>query len=327
MLKEAEAEDKAYESACNDAVEEMERADQEESQPRAEDEVLDPESLGFINSEDDGDAAAGDGPAAELSEEETAEAQGKAREAFVSARAETSKVKDAAGVKKLLNSKRAEIEKSIAKIKDRVVRDKAAAVLRVLEKIAAGDVIVECGGELNEKKHGQVVGVTLQFVVASVRLLCFICKLASFGIIGLGAAVKVVGEVAKKILDKCDGKLATEEEETEVDEDDVEIAEDGVSLKEADDREVLSHALDPLGIKVSTANLKTSDSCELSVVKEAVKKEIAKRKQQKQALLEVDLEKLSDEQLDNLDAALDAGEAVDDDDATAQEERTWLAIL
>lgn len=36
---------------------------------------------------------------------------------------------------------------------------------------------------------------------------------------------------------------------------------------------------------------------------------------------------MSDEQLDNLDQALDAGEAVDNDEATAHEERVWLAIL
>jgi len=62
----------------------------------------------------------------------------------------------------------------------------------------------------------------------------------------------------------------------------------------------------------------------MSVVKEAVKAEIQKRKAK---LLEAELENLSDEQLDDLGQALDAGEAVDAGDATAKDEKVWLALL
>jgi len=57
-----------------------------------------------------------------------------------------------------------------------------------------------------------------------------------------------------------------------------------------------------------------------------VKAELAKRKMAK-ALLEADVEKLTDDQLEDLDAALAAGEAVDNNDADAEQERVWLAIL
>lgn len=64
----------------------------------------------------------------------------------------------------------------------------------------------------------------------------------------------------------------------------------------------------------------------MSIVKEAVKTELAKRKMQK-ALLEADVSDLSDEELENLDNALEAGEAVDNDEANAKQERIWLALL
>ena len=51
MLQEAEAEDKAYEKACNDALKEAEDAIND-VELGDEDEVIDPASLGFIDSED-----------------------------------------------------------------------------------------------------------------------------------------------------------------------------------------------------------------------------------------------------------------------------------
>ena len=53
----------------------------------------------------------------------------------------------------------------------------------------------------------------------------------------------------------------------------------------------------------------------------------AEKEKRRKALLEADLEDMSDEELDNLDQALDAGEAVDNDEANAKQERIWLAIL
>ena len=102
------------------------------------------------------------------------------------------------------------------------------------------------------------------------------------------------------------------------------VYEDGDTLQEADYREAIAHVFDPIGVKASTANLKANNVCQLSIVKEAVK---AEKERRQKALLEADLEDMSDEQLDNLDQALDAGEAVDNNDADAEQERIWLAIL
>ena len=103
------------------------------------------------------------------------------------------------------------------------------------------------------------------------------------------------------------------------------VFEDGDTLQEADYRDAIAHVFDPIGVKASTANLKATNTCELSIVKEAVKAEIQKRKAKK--LFEAELEDLSDEQLDELGQTLDAGEAVDSGDATAKDERVWLALL
>lgn len=104
------------------------------------------------------------------------------------------------------------------------------------------------------------------------------------------------------------------------------VFQDGDTLEEADYREALAHAFDPVGVKASTANLKANNACQLSVIKEAVRAELAKRKMKK-ALLEADVSDLSDEELENLDNALEAGEAVDNDEADAAQERAWLAVL
>ena len=53
ILQEAEAEDRAYESACQKAMKEAEEATSYENvELDAEDEIIDPASLGFVNSED-----------------------------------------------------------------------------------------------------------------------------------------------------------------------------------------------------------------------------------------------------------------------------------
>ena len=51
MLQEAEAEDKAYEKACNDSLKEAEDA-VNDVELGDEDEVIDPASLGFVDSEE-----------------------------------------------------------------------------------------------------------------------------------------------------------------------------------------------------------------------------------------------------------------------------------
>lgn len=101
---------------------------------------------------------------------------------------------------------------------------------------------------------------------------------------------------------------------------------DGDTLEEADYREQLGHMFDDFGVKASTANLKKNNCCQLSVVKEAVKAELQKRKMMK-ALFEADVEDLSDEDLEKIEDQLDAGEAVDNDEATAAQERAWLVVL
>ena len=104
------------------------------------------------------------------------------------------------------------------------------------------------------------------------------------------------------------------------------VYEDGDTIQEADYRETLAHVFDPVGVRASTANLKKTNVCELSIVKEAVQAEIQKRKMKK-ALLEKDFGSLSDEDLEKLDSVLTAKEEVDSGDADDEDERVWLAVL
>ena len=104
------------------------------------------------------------------------------------------------------------------------------------------------------------------------------------------------------------------------------VFDDGDTLAEADYREAVAHCLDPVGVNASTADLIGQDTCAINIIKE----ERAKRKAQKmmKALCENEVDKLSDEDLEELDGISDAiqsGEGVDG--MTDDELRVWTAML
>lgn len=103
---------------------------------------------------------------------------------------------------------------------------------------------------------------------------------------------------------------------------------DGDTLQEADYRERLAHALDPVGVHASTANLRKTNQCQMTVVKEAVRAEMEKRGlKRKTSLLEDDLENASDEDLEKIDHAIEVAGKVDDGSATEKDRRDLLSFL
>ena len=73
---------------------------------------------------------------------------------------------------------------------------------------------------------------------------------------------------------------------------------DGDTLQEADYRERIAHALDPVGVHASTANLRKTNQCQMTIVKEAVRAEMKKRGlKRRSSILEDNLDSMSDEDL------------------------------
>ena len=298
MLQEANAEDKAYEKACNDALKEAEDAinDVELSD---EDEVIDPASLGFVDSEDgieEDDMLDGRHHNGHLDVDESE----KDDEVDL---AECGFGEDG----KDLREKEAEEDLLETFHKD---DEYASMDLEVEEP----DNFDGDNTSFEDALHAEVPDVMVKKVglgtggVLKYRISGFLgdLKEAYAFYLGLYSWNDVVKQGEEPIFNE------------------LVVFQDGDTLQEADYREAIAHVFDPIGVKASTANLKANNVCQLSIVKEAVKAE--KEKRQK-ALLEADLENMSDEQLDNLDQALDAGEAVDNDDADAKQERIWLSIL
>lgn len=298
MLQEAEAEDQAYEKACDDSIKEAEDAIND-VELGEEDEVIDPASLGFVDSEDgvaeddmlDGRVHNGHLDVDEAEKDDEVDL------------AECGFSEDG----KELQEKEAEEDLQEAFHKD----DEYASMELEVEgsENFDGD-----NTSFEDALHAEVPDVMVKKVgigsggVLKYRISGFLedLKEAYAFYLGLYSWNDVVKQGEEPIFNE------------------LVVFQDGDTLQEADYREAIAHVFDPIGVKASTANLKANNVCQLSIVKEAVK---AEKERRQKALLEADLEDMSDEQLDNLDKALDAGEAVDNDEATAHDERVWLAIL
>lgn len=79
------------------------------------------------------------------------------------------------------------------------------------------------------------------------------------------------------------------------------VFDDGDTLAEADYREAVAHCLDPIGVNASTADLVSQDTCAINVLRE--EKMRRKVKKINTALLENDLSKLSDEEIEQTELA------------------------
>ena len=297
MLQEAEAEDQAYEKACDDSIKEAEDA-VNDVELGEEDEVIDPASLGFVDSEEEKGVAEDD------------MLDGRPHNGHLSVdEAEKDDEVDLAECGfaedgKELQEKEAEEDLNEAFHND---NDYASIELDIFDA---------------EDGTGEAFAKELQKEVPEV-LARPSGKVGPNPIYKLTGTVKDLKEAYAFWLGLFRWKDVEDAGEDQGFYDSL-VYEDGDTLQEADYREAIAHVFDPIGVKASTANLKANNVCQLSIVKEAVK---AEKERRQKALLEADLEDMSDEQLDNLDQALDAGEAVDNNDADAEQERIWLAIL
>lgn len=298
MLQEAEAEDKAYEKACNDSLKEAEDA-VNDVELGDEDEVIDPASLGFVDSED-----------------------GVAEDDMLDGRVHNGHLDvDEAEKDDEVNLAECGFSEDGKELQEKEAEEDLQEAFHKDDEYASMELEVDGSEDFDgdntsfeDALHAEVPDVMVKKVglgsggVLKYRISGFLGDLKEAYAFYLG--LYGWNDVVKQGEEPTFNELV--------------VFQDGDTLQEADYREAIAHVFDPIGVKASTANLKANNVCQLSIVKEAVKAE--KEKRQK-ALLEADLENMSDEQLDNLDQALDAGEAVDNDEADDADERIWLALL
>lgn len=293
LLNESEKEDQAYGKACEDAMQEVENQIEEQDN-FFDDEVIDPASLGFVDDSenvDEDDMLHGRGHNAHIPRSSEKDEEIDLEECGYT--------EDGSEI----------AENDFQKYLDEDFHkdtDVASLTLEVDE---------DHPGEFSVQIADEVPGVVAKQVgkrgnVALYKLAGTVADLKNAYVFYLGAYdwkdVESLGEDA--LFDRM-----------------LEFG-DGDTLEEADYRERLGHIFDDFGVKASTANLKKNNCCQLSVVKEAVKAELQKRKMKK-ALFEAEVEDLSDEDLEKINQQLEAGEAVDNDEATAAQERAWLVVL
>lgn len=295
ILQESEAQDQAYENACNDTLKEMDDAIND-VELGDEDEVIDPASVGFVDSEAlDEDDSSEDQSQEQIDETEDEEVD--LAECGFTDDGEELAVKEA---EEDLNEAWNDDERYASIELD----------VEGTEEVSGDDMSFEDAlhaevPEVSVKKSGIGVGGTCKY-----RLSGFLRDLKEAYAFYLG--LYSWNDVVKQGEESAFNDLV--------------VFEDGDTLQEADYREALAHVFDPIGVKASTANLKKNNVCQLSLVKEAVKKEIAARKMRK-AICEADVSDLSDEELEGLEATLDLGDAVDNGYADKQQEKAWLYIL
>ena len=298
MLQEAEAEDKAYEKACNDALKEAEDAIND-VELGDEDEVIDPASLGFIDSED-----------------------GVAEDDMLDGRPHNGHLDvDEAEKDDEVDLAECGFSEDGKELQEKEAEEDLQETFHKDDEYASMELGVE-GSEnfdgdntsFEDALHAEVPDVMVKKIglgtggIQKYRISGFLGDLKEAYAFYLG--LYGWDDVVKQGEEPTFNELV--------------VFQDGDTLQEADYREAIAHVFDPVGLKASTANLKANNVCQLSIVKEAVK---AEKERRQKALLEADLEGMSDEQLDNLDQALDAGEAVDNDEADDEQERAWLAVL
>lgn len=296
ILQEAEAEDRAYESACQKAMKEAEEATSYENvELDAEDEIIDPASLGFVNSEEDvveNDLLDGGFHNGHEDVDECDEVDFN----------ECGFTEDG----KPLQEKEAEDD-----LNEDLHRDDEFASIEL-------DIFD------NEDGTGKAFAEELKSECPNVFARPA-NKVGPNPVWKLTGTVKDLKEAYAFWLGLFNWKDVEDQGEADGFYNSIKY-EDGDTIQEADYREALAHVFDPVGVRASTANLKKTNTCELSIVKEAVQAEIQKRKMKK-ALLEKDFGSLSDEDLEKLDSVLTAKEEVDSGDADDEDERVWLAVL
>lgn len=251
MLQEAEAEDQAYEKACNDSIKDAEDA-VNDVELGEEDEVIDPASLGFVDSEDgvaeddmlDGRVHNGHLDVDEAEKDDEVDL------------AECGFSEDG----KELQEKEAEEDLQEAFHKD----DEYASMELEVEgsENFDGD-----NTSFEDALHAEVPDVMVKKVgigsggVLKYRISGFLgdLKEAYAFYLGLYGWNDVVKQGEEPIFNE------------------LVVFQDGDTLQEADYREAIAHVFDPIGVKASTANLKANNVCQLSIVKEAVKAEKERR--------------------------------------------------
>lgn len=228
ILESDEAADAAYGVACEEACNEADEIEKAEIDNFDEDEVS-LEECGLADQEDVVDEAE------EVTEADEAEAEEKATAAFAEVKKETKGMDSADEVKEYFAKNKAEIKKNIAKFKDPETRARLEKIMKILEKVANGEVQVgESDADLDEAKKGgkKTKSAPAQFIKGALRIFVWILKLAPLALLGTAWVSKKMGQASKWVLDKADKSLA-EDEPKEIEEDEV-IDADGVTVKEAD---------------------------------------------------------------------------------------------
>lgn len=221
ILESDEAADAAYGIACEEACNEADEIKEAEINNFDEEEVS-LEECGLADSEEGIDEAE------EITEADEAAAEKKATKAFDEVKKETKDVEDVAEVKDYFEKNKADIKKNIAKFKDPETRARLEKILKIIEKVANGEVKI---GE-SELDEAKAKSAPVQFLKGAIRLFVWILKIAPLALIGTAWVGKKIGQASKWVLDKADKSLA-EDEPKEIEEDEV-IDADGVSVKEAD---------------------------------------------------------------------------------------------
>lgn len=287
ILQESEAEDKIYSRACERAIEEAREATSYQNEElNAEDEIIDPKSLGFVNSDEDGEPYLVGGEEAEDSID----------------LAECGFTED---------GEEAAVKEAEEYLKEDFHKDDEFASIE-LDVFDAEDGTGQAFADELKQEVPDVYARPSQ-------------KVGPNPIWKLIGTIKDLKNAYAFWLGLFSWKDVEDQGEAEGFWNSI-VYEDGDTIQEADYREALAHAFDPVGLNASTANLRGTNVCELTVLKEAVQAEIQKRKMKK-ALLEADFNSLSDEDLAKLDSVLAAKEEVDNDTADDEDERVWLALL
>lgn len=296
ILQEAEAEDVAYGKACEKAMKEAEEAcSYENAELDAEDEIIDPESLGFVNSDEDVD------------EDDMLDGR------FHNGHVEVDECDS-------VNFNECGFTEDGKDLQEKEAEDYLNEDLHSDEDFAS----IELDIFDNEDGTGEAFAKELKSECPNMFARPA-NKVGPNPVWKLTGTVKDLKEAYAFWLGLFNWKDVEDQGEAEGFYNSI-VYEDGDTIQEADYRETLAHVFDPVGVRASTANLKKTNTCELSIVKEAVQAEIQKRKLKK-ALLEKDFGSLSDEDLEKLDSVLTAKEEVDSGDADDEDERVWLAVL
>ena len=251
MLQEAEAEDQAYEKACNDSIKDAEDA-VNDVELGEEDEVIDPASLGFVDSE------------GEVAEDDMLD--GRVHNGHLDVdEAEKDDEVDLAECGFSEDGKELQEKEAEEDLQEAFHKDDEYASMEL--EVEEPDNFDGDNTSFEDALHAEVPDVMVKKVglgtggVLKYRISGFLgdLKEAYAFYLGLYSWNDVVKQGEEPIFNE------------------LVVFQDGDTLQEADYREAIAHVFDPIGVKASTANLKANNVCQLSIVKEAVKAEKEKR--------------------------------------------------